>query len=487
MDEITHMNYSDLHDYQIRSIDHIFDNTKSMLHLDPGLGKTIIALTAIEALKYDAYKCTGVLVIAPLRVIQSVWKQESAKWEHTKDLTFSYITGDRNARIRGLCAKADIYLINYENLVWLQTEVEHRFLSRGKYPPWNMCIADEITKLKGTRTRQGVKRGTAMLKLLMYCPLRVGLTGSPAPNGMLDLFGQYLVIDSGYRLGTSFSTFRSTYFYQSDYAGYSWSPFERAKEQITEKIADITIDLRAEDYIKMPDLIENDIILDLGPGLQAQYDDIEREMLIELASGHNVEIFNKASLVNRCLQFAGGGVYLNPGAPEWEEIHKIKTDALVDLVEELSGQPVLVLYQYQHEAKRIQKLFPNSLWISSKTSDSAFNQAIMDWNSGKLDMIIGHPASMGHGVDRLQTSCHNVIWYGLNWSYELYYQSNSRISRQGQRSPTVMIHRLMMNKTVDFLVSAALESKETTETEVRDLIRKYGEQKLGQTQLTVGT
>ena len=478
------MNYSDLHPYQLRAINHIIDNPQSMLHLDPGLGKTIIALSAIETLKYDAYLVSGVLVIAPLRVIQSVWKQESAKWSHTKDLTFSYITGDRNARIRGLCAKADIYLINYENLVWLQTEVEHRFLSRGKYPPWNMCIPDEITKLKGTRTRQGVKRGTAMLNLLQYCPYRVGLTGSPAPNGMLDLFGQYLCIDSGERLGTSFSGYRSMYFYQTDYSGYAWAPFEKAKEQISEKIADITIDLRAADYIKMPDLIENDIILDLPIGLQAQYDSIEREMLLELASGKDVEIFNRASLVNRCLQFAGGGVYLNPGAPEWEEIHKVKMDALVDLVEELSGQPVLVLYQYQHEAKRIQKLFPNSLWISSKTSNSDFNQAIMDWNSGKLDMIIGHPASMGHGVDRLQTSCHNIIWYGLNWSYELYYQSNSRISRQGQRSPTVMVHRLMMNKTVDFLVSSALEMKETTETEVRDLIRKYGEEKLLQSNLS---
>ncbi len=478
------MELTDFHGYQHRSVVHIIENHKSMLHQAPGLGKTIIALTAIETLLFDLYSAKAALVVAPLRVIQSVWKQESAKWEHTKHLTFSYITGDPNARIRGLCAKANIYLINYENLVWLQTEVEHRFLSRGKYPPWDICVLDEITKLKGTRTRQGVKRGTAILNLLQYCPFRIGLTGSPAPNGMLDLFGQYLCIDSGYRLGTSFSAFRSTYFYQSDYSGYRWTPFEQAKEQISEKIADITMDLRAEDYITMPDLIENDIILDMGPGLQARYDDIEREMLIELDSGHNVEIFNRASLVNRCLQFAGGGVYLNPGAPEWEEIHKIKTDALVDLVEELSGQPVLVLYQYQHEAKRIQKLFPNSLWISSKTSDSDFNQAIMDWNSGKLDMIIGHPASMGHGVDRLQTSCHNIIWYGLNWSYELYYQSNSRIARQGQRSPTVMVHRLMMDKTVDFLVATALELKETTETEVRDLIRKYGEEKSGRPDLS---
>lgn len=472
------MNYNDLHPYQLRSIEHIIDHSQSALHMDPGLGKTIAALTAIETLLYDAYQIKGALVIAPLRVIQSVWKQESAKWEHTRDLTFSYITGDSNARIRGLCAKADIYLINYENLVWLQTEVEHRFLSRGKYPPWDICILDEITKLKGTRIRQGVKRGIAALKLLQYCPRRVGLTGSPAPNGMLDLFGQYLCLDSGERLGSSFSAFRSTYFYLSSAYSTKWTPFEAAKEQITSLIGDITIDLRAKDYLDMPDEIINNIELDLTPGLQAQYDSIEKEMLLELASGNDVEIFNQASLVNRCLQFAGGSVYLNPGAPEYEVIHAIKMEALEDLIEELSGQPVLLLYQYQHEAKRIQKVYPDSVWLSSKTSAADFNQAIMDWNSGKLDMIIGHPASMGHGVDRLQNSCHNVIWFGLNWSWELYFQSNSRIARQGQTNPSVMIHRLMMNNTVDHLVAAALELKEVTENDVRNLIKQYGEEKM---------
>lgn len=470
---------SNMHPYQNRTVEHIIDHKCSMLHQDPGLGKTIATLSAIETLMFDAYKVKGVLVCAPLRVIQSVWKQESAKWSHTKDLTFSYITGDRNDRIRGLCAKADIYLINYEGLVWLQAEVEHRFLSRGKYPPWNMCVFDEISKMKGTRTRQGVKRGTAALQLLQYCEYRVGLTGSPAPNGMLDLFGQYLCIDAGEALGTSFSSYQSTYFYLSEYQGRKWNPFERAKEQITDLIAPITMDLRASDYIKMPDLIINDIGLDFPPAIQSAYDRIEHEMLIELDSGADVEIFNRASLVNRCLQYSGGAVYLNPGLPEWEKVHDVKLDALEDLVEELAGQPVLLLYQYKHEAERIQKKFPGAVRISSQTSAADFNQAIIDWNLGKLDMIIAHPASMGHGVDRLQTSCHNVIWFGLNWSWELYYQSNARVARQGQTSPSVMIHRILMNNTVDELVAIALKTKQTTETDVRELVRAYGERKLG--------
>lgn len=468
-----------LHGYQVRTVDHIFEHPNSMLHQDPGLGKTIASLTAIEQLMHDAFRVKGVLVIAPLRVVQSVWEQESQKWSHTKDLTFSRILGDKASRIRGLCRKADIYLVNYENLVWLQAEVEHRFLSRGKYPPWNMCVLDEISKMKGTRIRQGVKRGTAALKLLQYCPYRVGLTGTPAPNGMIDLFGQYLCIDSGKRLGTSFDRYQHQYFYRSDYGGYKWAPFVQSKEQITTLIGDITMDLRAEDYLDMPDLIDNDIMITLPPTLQANYDAIEIEMLIELESGNEVEIFNKASLVNRCLQWAGGGVYLNPGLPQWEGVHDLKMEALVDLVDELQGQPVLIFYQYQHEAQRIMKKYPDAVWLSSKTSAADFNQAIMDWNTGKLNKIVAHPASMGHGVDRLQTSCHNMIWYGLNWSWELYFQSVSRIARQGQTSPTVMNHRILMDNTVDLVVAMALKMKREDETSIRDLIREYGKQKRG--------
>ena len=449
-----------------------------MLHLDPGLGKTVASLSAIEQLLYDYYAVGGVLVMAPLRVIQAVWKQEAAKWSHTRNLTFSYITGDVNSRIRGMCAKADVYLVNYENLTWLQAEVEHRFLSRGKYPPWDMAIFDEVSKMKGTRIRQGVKRGIAALKLMMYCTRRVGLTGSPASNGMLDLFGQYLVVDAGEALGTSFSAYRSTYFYLSEAYSTKWKPFEQSKEQITEKIAPITLAMKARDYLDMPEEIENDIMIEFPPQLRAQYDRIEKEMLIELASGNDVEIFNRASLTNRCLQFCGGGVYLNPGAPDWEEIHKIKLEAFNDLIDELNGQPALIFYQYQHEAKRILKAHPDAKWLSSKTPAGEFNQAIMDWNAGKLQKIVCHPASMGHGVDRLQHGCHNVIWYGIPWSYDYYFQSNSRIARQGQDSPTVMIHRLLIPDTVDEIVRLSLEYKQETEEEVRDLLMAYAQRKL---------
>ncbi len=446
-----------------------------MLWLDMGLGKTTCALTAINTL-LDQFRVYGVLIVAPLRVCQSVWKQESAKWDHTKHLTFSSITGSKDDRIRGLMTPADIYLINYDNLRWLQTEIEHRFLSKGKRPPFNMLVADEVSKLKNTRTRQGAERGKAMLKLLPYLPYRTGLTGTPASNGMLDLFGQFLVIDGGKRLGTSHSAFKSTYFYQTDYQGYKWAPFERSKDQIGEKVGDITINLAAEDYLDMPEKIINDIYLDLPAKQRAAYDKIEDEMVVELESGLSVEIFNEASKMNRCLQFANGAIYTTPGAPEWENIHDVKLDALEDIVEEAAGQPVLVAYQYQHDAKKILKKFSGAIWISSKTSEADFNQALEDWNSGKLTMIIGHPASMGHGIDRLQQSGHILVWYGLNWSLDLYDQTIARLWRQGQKFAT-MVHRLMIRDTVDDAVKLSLEAKAHDEMGAREAIEKYRRRK----------
>jgi hypothetical protein len=474
------MKESDLHEYQVRTVNHMLAHDRSMLFLDPGLGKTIATLTAIDRLMYDSFEVKGVLVMAPKRVVQSVWRQEAAKWDHTKHLTFSVITGTVDDRIRALCAPADIYLVNYENMVWLQTEVEHRFLTRGKYPPWNMAVFDELTRMKKTRIRQGAKRGIAALKLMMYCPYRTGLTGSPAPNGLEDLFGQTFVIDSGERLGKSFTAYQQMYFYLKHKDARRWYPFAASADQISAKIADITINLDAEDYLDLPDVIPNDIHLKLPPMLQTQYDSIEREMLVELQSGHEIEIFNKASLLNRCLQYAGGGVYLAPGSPDWEQIHTIKLDAMEEIVNGLAGQPLLVLYQYQHEAQRMMKRFPDALWISSKTSEEDFNQALLDWNAGLLPIIIGHPASMGHGVDRLQHNCHNLLWFGLPWAFDLYDQSNKRIDRQGQEHP-VMRHRLIMDGTVDELVVLALEEKESTEAQVRDLIEAYGKTKLGET------
>jgi SNF2 family DNA or RNA helicase len=465
-----------LHPYQIKSVEHVVTNQHSMLFLDMGLGKTVATLTAIVEM-FDRLQIYGVLIVGPLRVIQSVWKQEAAKWEHTRHLKFSFITGSPDERTRGLMTKADIYLINYDNLVWLQEQVEFRFERKGRKPPFNMLVADEVSKLKATRTRQGTKRGEAVIKLLKHLPYRVGLTGTPGSNGMQDLFGQFLVIDGGRRLGTSFSRFRSTYFYQTDFHGYKWSPFTEAKRQISDKIGDITLNLSAEDYLQMPDKITNDIWLDMPPKRRKEYDLIEHQMFVELDSGAQVDILNEASKINRCLQFANGAMYSVPGSPDWENLHDAKLDALEDIVEESAGKPVLVAYQFQHDAHKIKRRFPDAVWVSSKTSEKEFNQALDDWNNDKLSMIIGHPASMGHGIDRLQHNGHTLVWYGVCWSLDLYDQTNARLWRQGQNQP-VIIHRLLIQDTVDEAVKLAIESKTTDEISMRKAIEDYKSKKV---------
>jgi len=470
---------SDLHPYQVTSVQHMEENPKSMVFIFMGGGKSIITLTHLVKL-LDQFKVYGVLVVAPLRVAQTVWEKEAQKWEHTKHLTFSSIMGNKDERATGLVKKADVYLTNFDNLVWLQSEIEFRYLRKGNRPPFNMLVIDELSKMKNTRTRQGAQRGKALLKLLPYLPYRTGLTGTPASNGILDLFGQVLCIDGGERLGTSFSAFRSTYFYQTDFQGYRWSPFERAKEQISEKIGGITIDLKAEDYLDMPDKIINDIYVELPPKVRKMYDSIEKEMLVELESGDTVEVFNEASMINRTLQIANGAIYTNPGEPEWETIHDAKLEALEDIVEESAGQPVLVVYQFQHDAHKIQKKFKDSMWLSAKTKGDEFNKALDDWDSGSLTMILGHPLSMGHGIDRLQGKGHIVVWYGLNWSLDLYDQTNARLWRQGQEQP-VVIHRILTKDTTDDAVKIALRSKELDEVSIREAISKYRENRDGNT------
>jgi SNF2 family DNA or RNA helicase len=469
------LHLSDLHAYQDRSVSHIVDSDSAMLFLEPGLGKTICTLSAIVELR-DRLQVYGTLIVAPLRVVQSVWRQESLGWWHTKGLTFQMIHGTKREREQQLFRKADVYLTNYENLVWLQEELEYRYLGKGKYLPFNMVVFDEISKMKNARVRQGAKRGQAVLKLLPFIKRRVGLTGTPASNGLLDLFGQYLVVDAGQRLGTSFEGYKQSYFYQSDYAGYRYAPLPGSEDAIRDVIGDITISMKAEDYLDMPPLVVKDHYVDLDPKLRSRYDQIEKDMMVELESGHQVEVFNEASLTNRCLQFANGGIYKVPGEPEWESIHDIKLDALGDIVEEAAGEPVLVAYQYQHDAHKILKKFPDAIWINSKMPEKEFNQAIADWVDGNLNMIIGHPASMGHGIDRLQKRGNIVVWYGLNWSLELYSQTVGRLHRQGQERRVSNI-RILMRDTLDDVVREALIRKETDELSIKQSIKEYWDNK----------
>lgn len=460
-----------LHNYQQYCVQHMVSNDKSMLWLEMGLGKTAITLTAISDL-FDTLAIRGVLIVAPLRVCQAVWRQEALKWSHTRWMQFSLIHGSADERMRAVRHRANIYLVNYENLSWLQKYIETAYLSQGRYPPFDMVVYDEISKLKNARTREGAERGRAALKLLPYIRRRVGLTGTPSSNGLLDLFGQYLVVDGGARLGTSFTDFKQSYFIQTDRAGYRFAPGFGAQDAIKSVIGDITISMRSEDYLDMPELIFNDIELHLPPKLQDAYDKLERDMIIELQSGGEVEAFNQASLINRTLQFANGAVYVNPGQPEWESIHDVKLDALEDIVEEAAGQPILVAFEFQHDAHKIKKRFPKAVWFSAKMPEKEALKAIDDFKSGKLQMLIGHPGSMGHGLDGLQGSCFTGVWYGLNWSLDLFDQTVARLWRQGQQHP-VIFHRLLMANTTDEVVRAALERKSQDEVTIKKAVMDY--------------
>jgi hypothetical protein len=446
-----------------------------MLWVDMGLGKTVIDLTASVRL-FDYGRIRSKVIFAPKRVCETVWRKEAKKWDHTSWLQFSAMLGTKEQRLDAMHDPADIYLVNYDNTAWFAAEVQKRWLDKGRRPPFDAYTFDEISKLKSSRIRQGGVWGKHLQKILRFVDWRSGLTGTPASNGLLDLFGQFLIIDGGQRFGEAFGKWREALFGAVDFDQRKWKPLEGTREWIGQAIGDITISMNADDYLDMPPFIENDIWLDLGPKLQYQYDQIEREMLVRLASGAEVECFNEGSRVNRCLQFANGGMYLTPGAPAWEEIHRIKIEALVDIMEEAAGAPVLLAYEFVHDAERILKHFPGSVWFNADLNEAQVQQVILDWNAGKIPLLFGHPASIGHGIDELQNAGYILAWFGLNWSRDLYDQLNARLRRQGQKRP-VMLHRILMRNTLDEAQVESLDRKQRDELSIRETVMHYAEAK----------
>jgi len=460
-----------LHEYQKKAINFQATHQASALWLDMGLGKTVITLSAIAHLLATQY-LRGVLIVAPIRVIRMVWRQEALKWSHTKHLTFSMVAGSKDVRTRALLKKADVYLINYENLRWLGETLKTYFVNKGKPIPFNGVVWDEISKMKNSTT----KRVTAVRKILDQFQWRTGLTGTPASNGYKDLHGQYLVLDEGQRLGTSKTEFKNRFYYKV--SNYREAPYPDTEKTIQGLIGDITLQMSAEDYNPLPDLITNDVMLDLPQQLRNKYESLEKQFWFELDNGRGIEVFNSAAMTNKVLQFANGAVYPIGGMPLWEPVHDIKLEALEDIIEEAAGQPVLCAYSYRSDAERIlthfKKLRPVNL-TDCKT-DAALSTAMSRWRSGDCPLMIGHPASMGHGIDGLQDHGHILVWFGLNWSLDLYDQFNARLRRQGQGAP-VVCHRLLMDRTMDLAQMEALENKATMETSLRKAIKSYRESK----------
>lgn len=464
-----------LHQYQKNAVNFQCTHPSSALWLDMGLGKTVITLTSLSYLS-DCGFLNGVLIVAPIRVVRLVWKQEALKWEHTSKLKFSSVTGTKDQRTRALLRKADVYLINYENLQWLSEAVNTYYIKKKRPLPFNGVVWDEISKMKNSTT----KRVKSFMKVFNHFKWSTGLTGTPAANGYKDLHGQFLVLDGGHRLGTSKTAFRERFYYKA--GPYKEVPYDDTEENIQKLIGDITLQMSAADYNPLPDLVTNDIMLDFSSSDRAKYEQLEQEFFFRLDNGTGVEVVNKASLTNKCLQYSNGAVYPIAGMPMWEPVHDLKLDALEDIIEEAAGQPVLCAYNYRSDAARIMERFKNlaPVNLTECKSEQALSRAMLRWKSGDLTLMIGHPASMGHGIDSLQDNGHIIVWYGLNWSLDLYEQMNARLRRQGQGVP-VICHRLLVRDTLDEAQAEALEHKATSQNDLRRSIDDYRKRKTGKT------
>ena len=461
---------TDLHDYQKKCINFQATRQHSMVWLDPGLGKTIVTLTNIEYL-LKLGKIKAAVIIAPVRVCKLVWRQEALKWGHTSNLKFSMLIGTRDQRSRGLNTKADVYLINYENLKWLADELKNRFIDRGNPIPFDGIVYDEISKCKNKTTN----RVRALMRVWSNFVWTTGLTGTPASNGYKDLHGQYLVVDGGKRLGTGKTKFMTKY-YKND-GPYRKIAYDDTEKVIQGLIGDITIEMSAEDYNPLPQFIINDVNIELDNNLRSKYEYMERELFIQLDSGAEIELFNQASLTNKCLQFSNGAMFTDLKG-NWEAVHDLKLDALEDIIDENGGKPILCSYAYRFDAIRIMERFKHLDPINLTTikSNILLDHAISRWKSGDCPLMIGHPLSMGHGIDGLQDSCTTLVWFGLTWSLDLFKQFNSRVLRQGQKSH-VICHRILTLNTLDQAQVLSLSEKNQTESSLRNAIKQYRESK----------
>jgi SNF2 family DNA or RNA helicase len=468
-----------LHEYQRTAISHMLEHKHSMLWLDMGLGKTISSLTAIAHL-LDCFEIRGCLVIAPMRVVQTVWKQEAANWQHTSHLNVRIVHGKPMIRERAIMTPADVYVVNYENLPWLVNQLNIGYISRGIPLPFDMIIFDEVTKTKSTRCQQGSTRMAPLYNdILPLVDRTAGLTGTPLPNGYVDLFGQYLVLDGGQRLGTAYSSYISRFFSQNPYS-YKVEPVEGAKAKIHTLISDITMEMKVDDYLDLPPVSTNEIVVRLSAKQKKQYDKMEADFFHELDSGEEVIIDSKAALSNKCLQFANGAMYFGEERTDWEPIHTLKLDALEELIDG-AGDPVLLGYQFRHDAMRIMKRFKDKVvWVNAKVKGKEMAELNIKWNNGQVPVMMGHAASIGHGLN-LQYGSHTVAWFGLPWSWELYNQFIKRIAkRQGQKYP-VTVHHILAAETLDYAVVTALAAKESDETTLRNAVNEYRRKKYGRT------
>ena len=434
------------HDYQRYAAEFIIAHPVAALLLDMGLGKTSITLTAINDLLFDSFEIHKVLVVAPLRVARDTWSAEIEKWEHLKNLRYSVVVGMAQERISALLTPADIYIINRENIQWLVEESGLPF-------DFDMAVIDELSSFKNHQS----KRFRAFMKVRPKLKRIVGLTGTPAGNGLMDLFAEFKLLDMGERLGRLIGQYRNAYFQPDKRNGmviYSYKPLPNAERQIYDKISDITISMKATDHLKMPELVTTEYMVRLSEKEKEKYDRLKKELVLS-TEDNEVTAANAASLSNKLSQMANGAVYSDDESII--EIHDRKLDALEDIIESMNGKPLLVAYWFKHDLERIKKRFD--------VREIRASVDISDWNSGKIPVALIHPASAGHGLN-LQSGGSTLVWFGLTWSLELYQQTNARLWRQGQTADTVVIQHIIAKGTIDEQIMKALKTKDTAQAAI---------------------
>ncbi|HFI0938920.1 TPA: SNF2-related protein, partial [Streptococcus suis] len=446
-----------LHNYQVVAKDFIIGHPHAAVILDMGMGKTATTLSAVNELMFDRFEVTKVLVIAPLRVANTVWSDEIEQWAELRHLRYSKIVGTPKQRKVALQKDADIYIVNRENLPWLVEQC-------SPYFKWDMVVIDELSSFKSWQS----KRFKAFMAMRPYMKRVVGLTGTPSSNGLMDLFAEFKVIDGGERLGRFIGEFRSRYFEEGRRNGnivYEYIPMDYAGCQIQDKISDITISMKALDYLDMPELISTKKLVRMSEKEKEKYSQFKKEYVLSELDGLEVTAANAASLTNKLVQLSNGAVYSDDHTVV--PLHEQKLDSLEDILESANGEPVLVAYWFKHDLARIigrlEKLKVKSRVLKTE-------EDIREWNKGNVPVGLLHPAGAGHGLN-LQKGGHHLVWFGLTWSLELYQQTNARLWRQGQESETVVIQHIVTEGTIDEEILKALGNKDAQQERLIEAVK----------------
>lgn len=442
------------HGYQLRATEFLLGQDAAGLFLDPGLGKTSIVLAALKALK-DAGKLKRALIIAPLRVCHMTWPAELAKWQDFSDLSMTVLHGHKKDRL--VEENTDIHVINPEGLKWLWPKLKNKW-------PYQVLVIDESTKFKSW----SAQRTKSLRPYLEKFDYRWILTGTPAPNGIQDLFSQVFILDGGERLGRYITHFRTRFMIQGGYQGYEWMPKKDALEEIEALLEDIVLRLEAADWLELPKLSFVDILVELPKAARQQYNELEEEFILQLESSE-VSAMHAASLGMKLRQVTNGCVYDDDGKPH--VVHTEKLDALQDLVEELSGQPVLVAVAFRSEVDLIRERLGPTPYLGGGVTKKEAADIERRWNKGEIPVLLAHPASVSHGLN-LQGACRHICWYGLTWNLEEHEQLIKRIYRQGQKASRVIVHNIVVKRSKDQDIARALRSKDATQGHLLRALKK---------------